>query len=115
MRTADGQLVGRSIVGSPVMGTWDRVKPFNAPWRASGSTTRPRWARPFLLIGSCGGIGRPRTEARPRDGNYRERLDTQRAVTEVQSTHSLDSLVIAGPNLAICTKLRIAANHTNPR
>jgi hypothetical protein len=84
MWTVVGQLVARSIVGSPVMGTWDRVKPFSAPWRAAGSTTRPRWARPFLLIGSCGGIAADHGQKRDhRDGNHRERLDTEHAVTEV--------------------------------
>ena len=81
---AGGQLAARSIVGSPVMGTWDRVKPFSAPWPAAGWTTRPRWARPFLLIGSCGGIEADHGQKRdPSDGNHRERLDTKRAVTEV--------------------------------
>ena len=66
------------------MGTWDRVKPFSAPWPAASWTTRPRWARPFLLIGSCGGIEADHGQKRdPSDGNPRERLDTKRAVTEV--------------------------------
>jgi hypothetical protein len=85
MWTAAGaQLAARSIVGSPVMGTWDRVKPFSALWPAAGWTTRPRWARPFLLIGSCGGIEVDHGQKRdPNDGTHRERLDTKRAVTEV--------------------------------
>ena len=84
MWTVGGQLAARSIVGSPVMGTWDRVKPFRALWPAAGSTTRPRWARPFLLIGSCGGIEADHGQKRdPSDGHLRERLDTKRAVTEV--------------------------------
>ena len=66
------------------MGTWDRVKPFSALWPAARWTTRPRWARPFLLIGSCGGIAADHGQKRdPSDGNHRERLDTKRAVTEV--------------------------------
>jgi hypothetical protein len=84
MWTASGLLAARSIVGSPVMGTWDRVKPFSAPWPAASWTTRPRWARPFLLIGSCGDIEADHGQKRdPNDGKPRERLDTQRAVTEV--------------------------------
>ena len=78
---AGGQLAAWSIVGSPVMGTWDRVKPFSALWPAAGWTTRTRWARPFLLIGSCGGIGADHGQKRdPKDGTHRERLDIKRAV-----------------------------------
>jgi hypothetical protein len=65
------------------MGTWGRVKPFSALWPAAGWITRPRWARPSLLIGSCGGIEADHGQKRdPSDGNHRERLDSQRAVTE---------------------------------
>jgi hypothetical protein len=84
------------------MGTWDRVKPFRALWPAVRWTTRPRWARPSLLIGSCGGIAADHGQKQdPSDGNHRERLDTQRAVTEVhrgvQKIHPIGALVRLEP------------------
>jgi hypothetical protein len=91
------------------MGTWDRVKPFRALWPAAGSTTRPRWARPFLLIGSCGGIEVDHGQKRdPSDGNHREGLDTQRAVTEVHRRIRLIPLSSSGsrPGTALRTVTR---------
>jgi hypothetical protein len=87
------------------MGTWGRVKPFSALWPAAGWITRPRWARPSLLIGSCGGIEADHGQKRdPSDGNHRERLDSQRAVTEVHRRvhmiHNAGALVWLKPTNA---------------